>query len=172
MEQNEEKELNSITKEFAKGIATFKKQECQKASDIFDRIVEKYKDSEYYSVLEIQTRSKVYKSICQSRHNPVKLSLDEDEDYLFDGIYNLNAGKLEKALERFEYLKNKGNNDPYVNYLLSLLYLKKEEHETCLEYLRAAIETDPTYKVIAHNETDFDPLFENEDFVALIEIEQ
>jgi tetratricopeptide (TPR) repeat protein len=172
MEQSEEKELNSITNEFAKGMEAFKKQECRDASDIFNGIIENYKDSEYYSVLEIQTRSKVYKRICEARHNPPKVPLDQDKDYLFDGIYNLNAGKLDMALERFEYLKNKGNNDPYLYYLLSLLYLKKEDHDTCLDYLKKAIQLDATYKVIAHNEPDFDPLFENESFVALISIEQ
>ncbi len=168
MELKEEKELKRITDEFAKGIKAFNQQSCKDAVVIFGRIVEKYKDSEYYGVLEIQARSKVYKNICMSRANPAKISLESDEDYLYNGIFHLNAGRLENALERFEYLEKKSYSDPYLNYLLAVVYLKKEETDACLDYLKAAVDKDPFYKVIAHNEPDFDPLFEDENFTALI----
>jgi tetratricopeptide (TPR) repeat protein len=169
MELSEEKELKNITDEFGKGIKAFKEQECSQAVEIFGRIVEKYSESEFSSVLEIQARAKVYQVICRSRINPVKIPLEDNEDYLFDGIYHLNAGNPDKALERFEHLKKANYGDPYLNYLLALVYLKKEETDTCLEHLKKAVEKDATYKIVAHNEPDFDPLFENDVFVSLIE---
>lgn len=170
MEQTEEKQLTAITEEFEKGITAFKKRECQQSVDIFGRIVDTYKGSETESVLEVHARAQVYLKLCESRLKPPAPVLENQEDYLYDGIYHLNAGNLDTAVERFEYLVENNYNDPYLDYLFALVFLKKEDAESCLKHLKDAVEKDDTYKVIAHNEPEFDPMFENEDFVALIDL--
>lgn len=171
MELSEEKQLKHITEEFTKGVGLFRERQCQQALETFNRIVEEYKDSQYYSVLEMQGRSKLYRKLCEARLNPVKVKLQDDEDYLFDGILHLNAGKPDKALERFNYLEGKKNNDPYLNYLISLVYLKKGDYQASLKYLHMAINADEYYRIIAYNEPDFEFLFENEKFTNMIEME-
>jgi hypothetical protein len=169
MELSEEKQLKNITEEFTKGIDVFRKRECQQALDVFAHIVEEYKDSQYYSVLEIQGRSKLYKALCDARLHPVKLKLEEDEDYLFDGIYHLNAKNLDLAAERFHYLEEKKYKPAYLSYLQSLVYMKRKDLHSCLKYLKAAIEADDFFRVIAYNEPDFESLFDNDAFVSLVE---
>ena len=169
MKLNEEKQLKQITDEFSKAVQIFNKKEYKKAIEMFDKIIEQFEDSEYYSVLEIQTRSKMYKNISNARVNPVRIKLTSDEDYLNEGIYNLNAGNLDRALELFSHLEKSKYKDPYLSYLFSLTYLKKEEIETSLGYLKKCIDKDDFYKVIAYNEPDFSTLFENEDFLSMIE---
>jgi tetratricopeptide (TPR) repeat protein len=169
MELSEEKQLKHITEEFTKGIDFFRKRDCQQSLDVFSRIVEEYNDSQYYSVLEIQGRSKIYKTLCDARINPVKFELEEDEDYLFDGIFHLNAKNLDIAMERFHYLEEKKYKPAYANYLLSLVYLKKKEIQNCLKYLKKAIEGDDFFRVIAYNEPDFEILFDNDAFLSMVE---
>ena len=53
MELNEEKQLAAIVEEFSAVVQIFAKRNYEKAEKEFDAIIEKYKDSEYYSVLEI-----------------------------------------------------------------------------------------------------------------------
>lgn len=171
MELSEENQLKSITEEFTKGVALFRERECQKAFEIFNRIIEEYKDSQYYSVLEIQSRSKFYKMLCEARLNPVNTEGWDDEDYLYDGIFHLNTGNPDKALERFKYLEEKKYNNPNLNYLLSLVYLKKGDNETCLMYLKMAIEAEEFFKTIAYNEPDFESMFEKDEFLELVEME-
>lgn len=169
MELREERELKQIRETFTRGIDLFRQRQYKEALAVFAEIVQEYEDSEYYSILEIEGRSKVYRKICEAQLNPVKIELRDDEDYLFDGIYQLNKGNPDQALERFNYLKEKNYEDPYLIYLISLVYLKKEDTETCFNYLKQAIDQDEYYKVIAYNEPDFDLLFENQRYAALIE---
>ena len=169
MKLEEEKKLKLITDEFTKAVQLFNQKDYKKAIEAFDQIVEKYKDSEYYSVLEIQTRSKVYRSISHSQLNPVRIKLSNDEDYLNEGIFNMNAGNIDRALELFHHLEKNKYNDPYLSYLLSIVYLKKEDTEMSLKYLKKCISKDDFFKVIAYNEPDFSPLFENENFLSMIE---
>ena len=169
MKPSEEQQLKQISSEFAKGIELFRNRECQQSFEIFNKIDEEFKDSEYYSVLEIQGRAKIYKNLCNARLNPVKVELNDDEDYLCNGIFHLNAGNLDEALERFEYLGKKNYKQDYLNYLMSLLHLKKGDLQTCFNYLKTAIQDDDFYRVIAYNEPDFEHLFENDEFVSIVE---
>lgn len=169
MELKEEKELAKIAEEFTEAMQVFSKKDYEKAHDAFDGIIEHYKDSEYYSVLEIQTRSKVYKNICHAQLNPVKSVLETTEDYLNEAVFNLNAGNLENARELLEQLEKKDTDMAYVNYLYSLVYLKMEDIPKMLEHMKKAVETDKFFKIVAHNEPDFDDMFDNEEFVSIIE---
>ena len=170
MEENEEKKFKEIVKEFTAGMKPFNQKEYRQAVKHFTAIIEKYKNSEFYSVLEIQARSKVYSNICDARLNPVKIELHDDKDYLHNGLYHLNAGAIDDALERFNYLEEKKFDDPFLYYLLSVAYLKKEDKKTCLNYLKTAIEKDEYYKVVAYNEPDFDSIPEHEGFSSLLHI--
>jgi len=170
MEVSEDRELKRITGEFAKGIELFKQHRYQDAAAIFNAIIAGFKDSPFYSVVEVETRSKVYKNICEAQLNPVKIELHSDEDYLKDGIFNLNAGNPDIAFERLNYLKEKKYTDPYLNYLLSLVYLKKGDKENCISHLKKAIGQDEAYRIIAHNEPDFDSIFDDPSFSQSIEM--
>jgi tetratricopeptide (TPR) repeat protein len=170
MELSEDKQLKIISEEFTKGVALFRAREYQQAFKIFNRISEEYKDSQYYSVLEIQSRSKFYQMLCQTRLNPVKTDDWDDEDYLYDGIFHLNAGTPDKALERFKYLEEKKFKNPNLDYLLSLVHLKKGDKQTCLTYLQKAIASDGYFKIIAYNEPDFESIFDHDEFAKLVEM--
>ncbi len=170
MELSEEKQLKIITGEFTKGVAFFREREYQKAFEIFNHIGEEYKDSQYYSVVEIQNRSKFYQMLCQAQLNPVNTDDWADEDYLYDGVFHLNAGNPDKALERFKYLEEKKYSHPSLDYLLSLVHLKKGDKQNCLMYLKMAIKSDEFFKVIAYNEPDFEPMFEYDEFTAMVEM--
>jgi len=165
----EEKELKKISTDFSKAILAFHKKDYQNALDLLNNIIDTFKDSEYDSVLEIQGQSKIYKNICHSHLHPVKVVLKSDEDYLNEGLYNLNAGDLDQALKYFQDLEEKkGNTDPYLFYLLALVYVKKENHEIALKYLKKCISKDDFYKIIAHNEPDFEPIADNGEFLSLV----
>jgi len=168
MSLSEEKELKSINKEYSQAIEVFRKKDFKKALELFDKIMKKYKDSESYSVQEYIGKSKVYYSICNSKLNPIKIELTTDEDYLNEGIFNLNKGDFEKAVEYLTKVMNKKGKKAFVNYLLSIIYNKKEDLEKSLDLLKKAIEEDDFYKILAYNESDFENLKENEDFLALV----
>ena len=164
----EEKEFHQIKDAFAEAIDIFNKKDFKAAYEKFERIVEEYKNSEYYNVLEIQARSKVYLNISDSHLNPVEIVLESDEDYLNEGLYHLNSGDLERARELFEHLVKQDKNDPYIYYLHAITLFKLGEKEPSFEYLAKCIERDEHYKIIIHNEPDFEALLEDEQFSDLV----
>ncbi|MCP4221685.1 MAG: hypothetical protein GY765_44090 [bacterium] len=170
MELKEDKQLAAITKVFTEAIKVFAKRNYKEALGAFVKLVEAYKNSDFYSVMEIRARAGIYKNICEAQLNPVAIELVTDSDYLNHAVYSLNAGDYPKAVELLNQLQEKEFEGNYVNYLLALTHARMEDAENALTYLRKAVEADETYKVIAHNESNFDTLFENEEFLALVEI--
>jgi tetratricopeptide (TPR) repeat protein len=171
MEISEEKELKKAKEKFAKAVELFKKRSYQEALPGFESIINEYKDSQFYSILEIENRSNAYRKICEQQLDQRDIELNSHEDYLLNGIFNLNAGNLDEALERFEYLEKETYQEAYVKYLIALAKLKGGDKEEAFKFLEMAVKQDETYKIIAHNEPDFDPVFEDEAFTGIVEME-
>jgi predicted Zn-dependent protease len=169
MKLKEEKELQTITGEFGKALQLFHKKSYHKADAAFKQIIETYKDSEFYSVLEIQTRVKVYHTITQAQLHPLTIKLETMQDYVWEGVYQLNAGNTDKALELFSHAEKENHKDAYLYYLMAAAYLKKEDTANTLRYVEKCLKKDACYKVIVYNEPDFEPLLQNQDFLNLVE---
>jgi len=169
MKLKEEKELQAIAEEYEKALQTFHKKSYAKAGEAFKKIIETYKDSEFYSVLEIQTRAKVFQSIALAQTHPVTIKLENAQDYVWEGVYQLNAGNIDKALELFLHAEKNNYRDAYLYYVMAATYLRKEDTANALRYVEKCLKKDEHYKVIAYNEPDFEPLLQNQDFLKLVE---
>jgi len=169
MKLKEEKELQTITAEYEKALQLFHKKNYQKADAAFEQIIQTYKDSEFYSVLEIQTRVKVHRAITQAQLHPAKIKLETNQDYVWEGVYQLNAGNSDKALELFNHAEKENHKDAYLYYLMAAAYVKKEDMDNSMRYVEKCIKKDAAYKVIVYNEPDFEPLLQNQDFLNLVE---
>jgi len=170
MEITEDKDLARVKEVFTKGIKLFNDRRYKEAMTVFDGIIDEHGGTESYSVIEILNRTKAFKKMCDAQLFPTTTDLNSNEDYLYDGIFNLNSRNLDIALERFLHLREQKFNPAYVNYLISIVHLKKGHIEPCFKHLGESIALDPWYKVLAHNEADFDPLFENHEFMALVDL--
>lgn len=169
MKLKEEKELQSISEEYEKALQSFHKKNYAKAGEAFAKIIDAYKDSEFYSVLEIQTRAKTFQSIAHSQTHPVKLKLESAQDHLWEGVFQLNAGNVDQALEHFTHAENNNYRDAYLYFLMATAYLRKEDTAGSLRYVEKCLKKDVGYKVIVYNEPDFEPLHENPEFLKLVE---
>ena len=169
MKLKEEKELQTITGEYEKALQLFHKKSYHKADAAFKQIIETYKDSEFYSVLEIQTRVKVHHAITQAQLHPSTIKLDSSQDYVWEGVYQLNAGNTDKAIELFSHAEKENYKDAYLYYLLAAAYIKKDDAANSLRYVEKCLKKDAFYKVIVYNEPDFEPLLQNQDFLNLVE---
>jgi len=169
MKLKEEKELQAIVDDYKKAIHTFRRREFKKADEMFTQIIDKYKNSEFDSVLEIQTRSKVYQSIAYAHLHPVKLTLKNNEDILWEGTYQLNAGNYEKALELLGKLEKANAKDGFLYFLMAQAYHQLGDIDSTLKYLKKCIKEDKHYRIVIFNEPIFESLQENAQFLAIVE---
>lgn len=165
----EDQELKAINDAYAKAVALFRKRDFRKGHQAFGQIIDEYKNSEFFSVLEIQTRAKVYHAICQDRLQPEKTELKSPADYLLHGTVHLNAGRPDEAIAMFRHLEGKKSADGHLYYLLALAHLQKGDVDASLAFLEKAVKTDDGLKVVVYNEPDFESLHQNPRFSKLVE---
>lgn len=165
---NEEKELKTITKQFTAAVTTFTKKDYSAAREQFAGIVESFKESEHYSVLEIVGRSNVYLRMVDAQMNPQKIELKTTDDILSESVYQLNSGQADRALELLTALAKKRGEDAYIDYLMAVAYNRRGDIEESLDHLKRSVQKDAHYKVMAFNEPDFETLLENKDFRDLV----
>lgn len=169
MKLKEDSQLNEISKKFSTAVKKFTKREYKEAAVNFGNIISDYKDSEFYSVLEIQVRSKSYLNICKSRTEKKKSSPETDDDILNELLFYINTDDFEEAQKIIRKLETKKVKTPYLIYLKSLFAFKQDDIDVALELLKKTISMDERYKIIANNEPDLQELQENEEFLTIIE---
>ena len=165
---SEEKELKTITSLFTKAVKAFTNRKYEDARRDFQQIIESYGGSEHYSVLEISGRSSMYLKMVEAQLNPQKIELKGTEDYLNEGVFQLNAGRMDRAIELFEKVAGTNEKDAYLNFLFALAYSRKKDFEEMMTYLERCIGMDEQYKVIAFNEPDFQDYLEEKSFRELV----
>ncbi len=169
MKLKEDNQLNEISKKFSEAIKKYTKKEYKEAAVDFGNIIEEYKDSEFYSVLEIQTKSKSYKNICDQRAKKKKIESDDEDEILNELLFSINIGDEKESEKIIKKLEEKKINSPYSIYLKALFAFSQEDIDAGLGLLKKAVAKDEKYKIIANNEPDLQDLQENEEFLTIIE---
>lgn len=169
MKPEEGKEIQKITKDFSKAINIFNSRDYKNAMDSFEKIDRDHENSEFYSVIDIRRKALSYIRICDTKLSLSKIKQKSDEDYINEIVFSLNQGDLDQAEKYFSSLSKKKFNSPFLDYLRSIFYLKSNEEEKSLDYLKKCIDKDDSFKITANNEPDFEPVFENERFISIID---
>jgi tetratricopeptide (TPR) repeat protein len=148
---------------YSKAMNYFHKMDYVKAIELFKEVINKYSLEK-----EIVDRANLYISICKNRMKKEKIELNTFDDYFYYGIYCLNLGDYERAIELLKEAQKKAPENGKVYYALADVSIRMGDNESALNYLKKAIELDSFFKILAQNEVDFEPLWENKEFQELV----
>ncbi|MCP2519963.1 tetratricopeptide repeat protein [Candidatus Aminicenantes bacterium AC-335-K20] len=148
---------------YSKAMSYFHKKEYLKAIELFKEIINKYSNEK-----EVVDRANLYLSICKNRIEGEKIELKTFDDYFYYGIYHLNLGNYEKAMELLKEAQKKDPKEGKVYYALADVSAQMGDNKLALDFLKKAIELDSFFKILAQNEVDFEPLKENKEFQELV----
>jgi tetratricopeptide (TPR) repeat protein len=113
---------------------------------------------------ELVDRAKIYLQIAANRGKKETVSLKTGEDYLNYGVYKINSGAYEDALKLLEKAAEMNEDEGRMYYLMADAYILLGKPDESMECLKKAFQRDKFYKVMAQNEMDFEPLWEDKKF--------
>jgi tetratricopeptide (TPR) repeat protein len=116
---------------------------------------------------ELVDRAKIYRDISQSRLKPEKIKLTTFEDYYQNGVYLLNMGRYDEALESLEKARAKKPSNAKLLYVIADAYCMSGDKDKCLEYLKQAVKLDSYFAILAQNESNFDPVKQDKRFAVI-----
>jgi len=147
---------------YAEAAKEFQKGRPEKAQELFRTFVEKY-DGEK----ELVDRARVYLKIMQERGKKESISLKTSDDYFYYSVYKINSGDCEEALKLLEKALTLEKEEGRTHYLMANACIHLGKNEEALEHLKKAFQKDKFFRIMAQNEMDFEPLWEDKKFKLL-----
>ena len=163
-ERTKKDEYQKALSAYTDAMKEFHKGRFEKASDLLHTVIEKHS-----SEREFADRAKMYLSVCdaqlkETREVPVPKTY---EDFCHSAVYQMNLGRHDEALKLLEKALKLKPEDAVVHYLTAAILARTEKLEEAFEALKKAIQIDKFYKLLAQNEADFAPLWEDKKFRLL-----
>lgn len=158
-QRSKKDEYQKVLAAFGQAAKEFHKGEFDKAAESFKSFLEKFPTES-----EIVDRAKTYLAIAQHRPKKESGTLKTFEDHYRGAVVKINQRDYQGAVKILEKALEFKENDGLVNYLLSDVHCLLGESDSCLEFLKKAVQRDKSYAILAQNEPDFEPLWEDKKF--------
>jgi len=146
---------------YGEAMKEFRKGKFAKASELLRAFIEKYP-----SERELVDRGRIYLEISSEQEKEKKeaVQLKTFDDYYQYSIYKINKGDYEEALKLLEKALKMNPEEGKTYYLMAQALCLMGQTEASLENLKKAIQLDKFFRILAQNEVDFQPLWEDKKF--------
>lgn len=144
---------------FGLAMKDFHKGVLDKAVVGLKAFVEKFPEER-----ELVDRAQIYLSIAQKRPRKETVHLKDFEDHYNYAVYKMNSGDREGALKILEKALEFKKDEAKVHYLIADVLCLLGRADEGLEALKKAVQKDKLFGVLAQNESDFAPLWEDKRF--------
>jgi len=150
---------------FSAAVKEFQKGEFEKAAASFGDFIEKFPADK-----EIVDRARTYLAIAKKRPKKDSPALKGFEDHYRAGVAKINQRDYPAAVKLLEKALEYKENEGLVYYLLADAQCLQGQADEALEFLKKSIQKDKNYAVVAQNEPDFEPLWEDKKFKLITKL--
>ncbi len=144
---------------YGDAMKEFHKGNLDKAGELLKTFLEKH-DTEK----ELVDRAKIYLQMAQEKGKKETVPLKTIDDYVYFSVYKINSGAPEDALKLLEKALEMKEEEGRVYYLMADAYVLMGKTEEAMECLKKAFQKDKFYRILAQNEVDFEPLWDDKKF--------
>lgn len=154
-------EYRAAVKTYEAAVRAFQQQNYGKAKEQFEKLLAG-------PVLEVVERSRVHLRMCEQRLSPASPSPKGAAGYYNLGVAELNARRLEQAIQHLSKAGKMAPEREEVRYALAAAYALEGNTGAALEHLQAAITLRPQNRFQARHDEDFEALRSDARFQALV----
>jgi tetratricopeptide (TPR) repeat protein len=149
---------------FEKAMKALGKREYERARDHLDTLLASHAEER-----DIVERVRIYKALCdrmlerRPAYKPKGF-----EDLLNYGVYLHNRGEFEEAVTHLQQAAEIHPRNEHAQYCLAAAAARAGDTAVAVKALRTAIAASAETRTQARSDSDFDPIREEEEFVALV----
>ncbi len=150
---------------YAQAIKEFRKGSFDEAAKLFNGLIENFQGER-----EIADKCRTYLSLIQKSGKKESAVLKSVDDYLLQASQKINAANYPDAVSLLEKALQLKEKEGHVNYLLASAHCLMGESDIGLDFLKKAIQKDRSFSILARNEPDFEPFYEDKKFKLIIRL--
>jgi tetratricopeptide (TPR) repeat protein len=144
---------------YAEAMKEFHKGRFDRAQELLKVFLEKF-DTEK----ELVDRARIYLQMTREKGKKETIPLKTIDDYIYYSIYKINSGAYEEALKLLEKALEMKEEEGKVYYVMADASILMGKPDEAMECLKKAFQKDKFYRVLAQNEIDFEPLWDDKKF--------
>lgn len=144
---------------FSQAMKEFHKGSFDEAASLFTSFLENFKEER-----ELTDRARMYLALAQKSRRKEPPAPKTIEELLLAAAQKLNSASYQDAVSLLEKAQQLGEKEGQVAYLLAIAYCLMGESDMGLDFLKKAIQKDKAFSIMARNEADFEPLYEDKKF--------
>ncbi len=165
-ERTKKDEYQKALTAYGEALKEFHKGKFEKAAEMLKSLLEKHSAER-----EFADRARTYLAICEERLKPREAAVPKTfEDFCHHGVYRMNRHEYDEAQKMLDKAAKLNPDSPIVAYLSAALLAATNKPDEALESLRKAIQADKFYKILAQNESGFEPLWEDKRFKLMMRL--
>lgn len=149
---------------FEQGMSALQRHDYRAASTTFQSLVDQFPQEGF-----LADRARVYLELAARELRKQKAGNGSVEERLTAATLALNNHNDVEAARLAADVLNEDRSQDLAEYLLAVVACRGGDVETSLAHLRSAIALNPECRLQARQDEEFDPLFDSDDFLALIE---
>ena len=149
---------------FEKAVKALGRKDFDRALELFDSLIEQHGQER-----DLLESARAYRAVCErATEKRPNFRPKGFEDLLNYGVYLHNRGEFEDALKYLQQAAEIHPRNEHVLYCLAAAFARSGDTTGALKALRSAIVVSPSNRAQAKSDSDFDPIRDDPDFVALV----
>jgi tetratricopeptide (TPR) repeat protein len=149
---------------FEKAVKALGKRDYEKARETLETLIKSHGEEK-----DILERARTYLVLCERALDKKPAFKPKTfEEMLSYGVFLHNRGEFQDALKVLQQAAEIHPKNEHVLYCIAATASRSGDAPVAMKALRSAIATNPTNRAQARNDSDFDPVREDEEFIGLI----
>ncbi len=148
-------------KNYETAIGHLQKQRYDKAKNLLEKLAAG-------GPAEVADRARVYLRLCDQKLRPASKPLKTFEDYYLAGVSELNARRLDRAIEYLGKAEKLDSKREECYYALAAAHALAGNADAALEHLSVSVRLRPQNRFQAQQDEDFQSLASDPRFASLL----
>jgi tetratricopeptide (TPR) repeat protein len=125
--------------------------------------------SSYPEEKELHERVRLYINVCERHATPQAAAPRTIEERLYASTLAINGGRYDEAIAQLRLVRDEDPDNDHALYMLAVAHAQRGEHAQAIAHLERSIALNPENRALARQDTDFEPLADDEAFRNAVE---
>ena len=148
---------------YEKGLKALQRKHYPGAATAFRQVLEQFPEER-----ELHERARLYLNVCERETKPLAKTPKSVDERILAATLALNRRDVDQALSLLRRTASSHRKHDHVQYMLALAHALRDDVETAAEHLARAIALNPSNRLQAKQEPDFDSIRGTQPFLDAI----
>ena len=148
---------------YERGLKALQRKNYEGAATAFRQVLERFPEEQ-----ELHERARLYLNVCERETGPRAKTPKSVDERILAATLALNRRDVDEALSLLRSTASSHPKHDHIQYMLALAHALRDDVETAAEHLKQAIALNPSNRLQAQQEPDFDSIRRTRPFLDAI----